>query len=89
MTSLRIIEKPLEKWKICNWKIQSSHKKSKVCLIPEFPTLSTWQIPNNENMDISPILNKDDVDHIGFFDQKSEIVEKDIPKSKIGTSGRH
>ena len=68
--------------------MKRSHKKSKVCLIPEFGILTTWQIPDNENMNISPILNKDEMDNIGFFDQKSQIVEKDFPKSKIGSSGK-
>ena len=74
-----------DKINICKWKIGSSHKKSKICLVPHVPMLNTWKLPKNKNMaETQVVLEKDEMDDIGNID----LTEDDIPKLPISNSGK-
>ncbi len=69
---------------ICKWGLGTSHKKSKICLVPDVPMLNTWKLPNSKNLDRSQVvLEKDEIDDIENIDLSKDDVRK-LPMSNSG-----
>ena len=81
-TSYRVIQNRWDKKKLCHgWK-RFWESTSKICLVPQFPTVTTW-IFNTDN-DINQMLNQDD----GDFEMVFSNPDEEKVKRKLGYEGK-
>ena len=71
----------MDKKKLCHgWK-RIWESPSKICLVPQFPTVTTWIF--NTDSDINQLLEKDDDFEMVFSD-----TDEEYAKRKLGYTGK-